>query len=159
MDDYLWCGKHLLIKPLVGKILRLQSSRLDSQWKIINLQENWVWAWIGTRVWIGPPPLYCESFLLCICSIHFGNSFTLFARLGTTLVKLYLFEFCLAIIGTRRQLVASQYCWEQIVITNLPWRGTSEDRGAAQQTDGRSPRLDPCFNGISTECASLFTWS
>ena len=44
-----------------------------------------------------------ESFLLCICSIHFGNSYTLFVRLGMLLlVKLYLFEFPLAIIGTRR---------------------------------------------------------
>ena len=29
--------------------------------KIINLQENWGWAWIGTRAWIGPPPLQVIS--------------------------------------------------------------------------------------------------
>ena len=45
--------------------------------------------------------IYFEIILLCISSIHFGSSFTLFARLGMlVLVKLYLFEFCLAIIGS-----------------------------------------------------------
>ena len=29
--------------------------------------------------------IYFESFLSCICSIHFGNSFTLFAKLGMLL--------------------------------------------------------------------------
>ena len=29
--------------------------------------------------------------------------------------------------------------------------------GAAPQTDGRSPPLDPCFSSVLTECASLFT--
>ena len=35
--------------------------------------------------------------------------------------------------------------------------GTSEDRGAARQTDGRSPPPSPhpCFSGVSPECANF----
>ena len=47
--------------------------------------------------------IYFKSFLLCICSIHFGNSFTLFAiGFGCYFGEVKKIEFCLAIIGTRR---------------------------------------------------------
>ena len=40
---------------------------------------------------------YFESILLCICSIHIGDSFTLFTRYGDDCLP----SFCLTIIGTQ----------------------------------------------------------